>query len=145
MPDGDIGTLYSKVNKLDARLTKIESTRPFLEEMIERSIASNEKLANTLQEVQISMVKMNEKMDEQSEALKTMKKEFEQANAATNKKIEEVDKKATDGIIQVGERIEEVEEKGKFDIFEFIKKNWPWILVLLGLGIMSISQYFKFN
>lgn len=145
MPDGDIGTLYSKVNKLDSRLTKIESTRPFLEEMIERNVASNEKLANTLQEVQISMVKMNEKMDEQSEALKTMKKEFEQANATTNKKIEEVDKKATDGIIQVGERIEEVEEKGKFDIFEFIKKNWPWILVLLGLGIMSISQYFKFN
>ena len=145
MPDGDIGTLYSKVNKLDSRLTKIESTRPFLEEMIERNVASNEKLADTLQEVQISMVKMNEKMDEQSEALKTMKKEFEQANAATNKKIEEVDKKATDGIIQVGERIEEVEEKGKFDIFEFIKKNWPWILVLLGLGIVSISQYFKFN
>lgn len=145
MPDGDIGTLYSKVNKLDSRLTKIESTRPFLEEMIERNVASNEKLADTLQEVQISMVKMNEKMDEQSEALKTMKKEFEQANAATNRKIEEVDKKATDGIIQVGERIEEVEEKGKFDIFEFIKKNWPWILVLLGLGIMSISQYFKFN
>lgn len=145
MPDGDIGILYSKVNKLDSRLTKIESTRPFLEEMIERNVASNEKLADTLQEVQISMVKMNEKMDEQSEALKTMKKEFEQANAATNRKIEEVDKKATDGIIQVGERIEEVEEKGKFDIFEFIKKNWPWILVLLGLGIMSISQYFKFN
>lgn len=144
MPDGDIGTLYSKVNKLDSRLTKIESTRPFLEDMIERNIASNEKLANTLQEVQISMVKMNEKMDEQSEALRTMKQEFEQANAATNRKIEEVDKKATDGITQVGERIEEVEEKGKFDIFEFIKKNWPWILVLLGLGAMSVSQYVKF-
>lgn len=144
MPDGDIGTLYSKVNKLDSRLTKIESTRPFLEDMIERNIASNEKLANTLQEVQISMVKMNEKMDEQSAALKTMKQEFEQANAETNKKIEEVDKKAMEGIAQVGERVEEVEEKGKFDIYEFIKKNWPWILVLLGFGFMSISQYVKF-
>lgn len=144
MPDGDIGTLYSKVNKLDSRLTKIESTRPFLEDMIERNIASNEKLANTLQEVQISMVKMNEKMDEQSEALRIMKQEFEQANAATNRKIEEVDKKAMDGIAKVSEQVEEVEEKGKFDIHEFIKKNWPWILVLLGLGFMSISQYVKF-
>lgn len=144
MPDGDIGTLYSKVNKLDSRLTKIESTRPFLEDMIERNIASNEKLANTLQEVQISMVKMNEKMDEQSEALRTMKQEFEQANAATNRKIEEVDRKATEGIAKVSEQVEEVEEKGKFDIYSFIKKNWPWILVLLGLGFMSISQYVKF-
>lgn len=144
MPDGDIGTLYSKVNKLDSRLTKIESTRPFLEDMIERNIVSNEKLANTLQEVQISMVKMNEKMDEQSEALRTMKQEFEQANAATNRKIEEVDRKATEGIAKVSEQVEEVEEKGKFDIYSFIKKNWPWILVLLGLGFMSISQYVKF-
>lgn len=144
MPDGDIGTLYSKVNKLDSRLTKIESTRPFLEDMIERNIASNEKLANTLQEVQISMVKMNEKMDEQSEALRTMRQEFEQANAATNKRIEAVDKKAMEGIAKVSEQVEEVEEKGKFDIYGFIKKNWPWILVLLGLGFMSISQYVKF-
>lgn len=144
MPDGDIGTLYSKVNKLDARLTKIESTRPFLEDMIERNIASNEKLANTLQEVQISMVRMNEKMDEQSEALRIMKEEFEEANFQTNKKIEEVDKKATEGIAKVGERVEEVEEKGKFDIMLFLKSNWPWILVLVGIGTLYASNFVKF-
>ena len=144
MPDGNIGTLYSKVNKLDARLTKIESTRPFLEDMIERNIASNEKLADTLQEVQISMVKMNEKMDEQSEALRIMKEEFEEANFQTNKKIEEVDKKATEGIAKVGERVEEVEEKGKFDIMLFLKSNWPWILVLVGIGTLYASNFVKF-
>ena len=144
MAEGDIGTLYSKVNKLDARLTKIESTRPFLEDMIERNIASNEKLANTLQEVQISMVKMNEKMDEQSEALRIMKEEFQEANIQTNKKIEEVDKKATEGIAKVGERIEEVEEKGKFDIVLFIKSNWPWILTLIGIGVLYASKFVKF-
>ena len=59
----DIAVLYSKCNKLDARVTKIEAASPFLEEMIARNIASNEKLGNTLQDIQISMVKMNEKMD----------------------------------------------------------------------------------
>lgn len=142
--DKDIDTLYSKINKLDSRMTKIESTRPFLEDMIERNIASNEKLANTLQEVQISMVKMNEKMDEQSEAFRIMKKEFQEANIQTNRKIEEVDRKATEGIAKVGERVEEVEEKGKFDIHLFIKSNWPWILVLFGLGFLFISKYVKF-
>lgn len=144
MSEGDIGTLYSKVNKLDARLTKIESTRPFLEDMIERNIASNEKLANTLQEVQISMVKMNKKIDEQSEALRIMKEEFEEANIQTNKKIEEVDKKATEGIAKVGERVEEVEEKGKFDIMLFLKSNWPWILVMVGIGTLYASNFVKF-
>lgn len=142
--DKDIDTLYSKINNLDSRMTKIESTRPFLEDMIERNIASNEKLANTLQEVQISMVKMNEKMDEQSEAFRIMKEEFQEANIQTNRKIEEVDKKATEGIAKVGERVEEVEEKGKFDIHLFIKLNWPWILVLFGLGFLFISKYVKF-
>lgn len=144
MPDGDIGTLFNKVNKLDARMTKIESTRPFLEDMIKRNIASNEKLVETLQEVQISMVKMNEKMDEQSEAIRTMKQEFEEANVQTNKKIEEVDKKASEGITKVGKRVEEVEEKGKFDIHMFIKNNWPWIVVLIGVGMLTVSQYVKF-
>lgn len=140
----DISTLYSKVNKLDARMTKIESTRPFLEEMIERNIASNEKLASTLQEVQISMVKMNEKMDEQSEALKTMKAEFEEANKKTNDKIEAVDKKATDSIAKVDARVEEVEEKGKFDIQLFFKSNWPWITVIIGAGLIYVSNFVKF-
>lgn len=140
----DIDTLYSRINKLDARMTKIESTRPFLEDMIKRNITSNEKLVETLQEVQISMVKMNEKMDEQSEAIKTMKQEFEEANIQTNKKIEEVDKKAIEGITKVDKRVEEVEEKGKFDIQSFIKSNWPWIMVLLGIGFFAISQYVKF-
>lgn len=144
MPDGDIGALFSKVNKLDARMTKIESTRPFLEDMIKRNIASNEKLVETLQEVQISMVKMNEKMDEQSEAIRTMKQEFEEANIQTNKRIEEVDKKASEGITKVGKRVEEVEEKGKFDIHMFIKNNWPWIVVLIGAGMLTVSQYVKF-
>lgn len=140
----DIETLYSKVNKLDSRMTKIESTRPFLEDMIRRNVGTNEKLVETLQEVQISMVKMNEKMDEQSMAIAAMKQEFEVANAETHEKIEAVDKRAAEEIAKVGERVEEVEEKGKFDIHLFIKSNWPWILILLGVGFYTISKFVKF-
>ena len=48
MVDGDIGILYSKVGKLDERVTKMESTRPYLENLIERNVASNEKLADAI-------------------------------------------------------------------------------------------------
>lgn len=118
----DINTLYSKVNKLDARMTKIESTRPFLEDMIERNITSNEKLANTLQEVQMSMVNLNHEMKEQSEAIVSMKQEFSDVKA----------------------KVDSLEEKGKFDIHLFIKQNWPWFLALFGLGAFAASEYFKF-
>lgn len=144
MSEGDIGTLYSKVSKLDARMTKIESTRPFLEDMVKRNISSNEKLVETLQEVQISMAKMNDKMDEQSVAIQTMREEFERANAQTNQRIEAVDKKATDGFEKIDKRVEEVEDKGTFDIQLFIKSNWPWIVCLFGLGFLYIAQFAKF-
>lgn len=118
----DIDTLYSKINKLDARMTEIEATRPFLKEMIERNIESNEKLAFTLQEVQMSMVTLNHEMKEQSEAISTMKQEFSGVKA----------------------KVDSLEEKGKFDVQLFIKQNWPWITVLLGAGIYTVSQFVKF-
>ena len=118
----DIDTLYRKINKLDSRMTEIEATRPFLKEMIERNIKSNEKLASTLQEVQMSMVNLNHEMKEQSEAMISMKKEFSDVKA----------------------KVESIEEKGKFDIHSFIKSNWPWIMILLGIGFYSISKFVKF-
>lgn len=139
----DIAVLYSKCNKLDARVTKIEAASPFLEEMIARNVASNEKLGNTLQEIQISMVKMNEKMDEQSIALTAMKAELEETSKATNARIDDVDKKVSQRIQQVDTRVDNIEEKGKFDIALYLKTNWPWILIVLGLGIAYVSQMVK--
>lgn len=140
----DIDNLYSKVNKLSDRMKEIESTRPFLKEMIERNIASNEKLSDTLHEVQMSMVRMNEKMDEQSEALLSMRTEFEESNKKTNERIGAVERNASDKINAVNDRVEAVEEKGKFDIHLYIKNNWPWIICILGFGILYVSKYFKF-
>lgn len=129
----DISILYGKVNKLSERVTEIEVTRPFLQEMIDRNIASNERLAETLNDVRLTMAHMNDKMDEQSATIQTMKEEFEESNRKTNERIGEVDRK-----------IESLEEKGKFDIIGMLKVNFPWIVVILGLGIAYASQYFKF-
>lgn len=120
--DRDIDTLYSKINKLDSRMTEIEATRPFLKEMIERNVESNEKLASTLKEVQMSMVALNHEMKEQSEAISTIKQEFSSVKV----------------------KVDSIEEKGKFDIQLFIKSNWPWIMVLLGFGFYTVSKLVKF-
>lgn len=129
----DIDTLFSKVNNLSNRMTEIESTRPFLKEMIERSMASNEKLSETLRDVQTTMVSLNQKMDSQAEALETIKQDFTIANEKTNKRIN-----------TINEKVETIEDKGKFDIQVYIKQNWPWILVLIGLGVNFAVQIFKF-
>lgn len=130
----DIEVIYSKINKLSNEVAEIKATRPFLLQMIERNIASNEKLAETLHQVQTTMVTLNEKIDTQSKALETLREDFTEGYNKNNKRFLELDGK-----------IEMIEEKGKFDIQMYIKQNWPWILILIGLGINFASQFVKFQ
>lgn len=133
MADGDIGKIYGRLDDHDHRITALESTRPFLQDLIARSVKSNEVLAETMKDVQMSMVKLNDKMDTQAEEIKEMKQASETANATVNSKLTAVETK-----------VSKLEDAGKFDIREWVKKNWPWLCVMAGLGIMWASQYVKF-
>lgn len=133
MADGDIGKIYGCLDDHDHRITVLESTRPFLQDLIARSVKSNEVLAQTMQDVQLSMVKLNDKMDAQAEEIKSMKTNSEMANRNMNAKLTAVETK-----------VSALEDAGKFDIRAWIKKNWPWLCVMTGLGIMYASQYVKF-
>lgn len=133
MADGETSKIYAKLDDHDHRITKLESTRPFLQDLIQRSVKSNEILTQTMQDVQMSMVKLNDKMDEQAQEMKEMKADFERANKATADKLSTVESKVTT-----------LEEVGKFDIRAYLKHNFPWIVVVLGMGVLYVSQYVKF-
>lgn len=133
MADGDNSKIYAKLEDHDHRITQLESTRPFLQDLIQRSIKSNEVLTQTMQDVQMSMVKLNDKMDEQAREMKEMKADFEKANKATADKLTTVESKVTI-----------LDEAGKFDIQGYLKHNFPWIVVVLGMGVLYVSQYVKF-
>ena len=133
MAEGETSKIYAKLDDHDHRITQLESTRPFLQDLIQRSVKSNEILTQTMQDVQMSMVKLNDKMDEQAREIKEIKADFEKANKATAEKLTVVESKATT-----------LEEAGKFDIQDYLKRNFPWIVVLLGIGVLYASQYVKF-
>lgn len=135
----EVQKLDEAVHDLDKRITTLETKEPLLHQMLERSISTNEELTKTMHDVQITMVKLTDQMDNQSKAieaqskaLEDMKQDFESATAKTNEKISAMDK-----------RVDAVEDKGKFDIFDYLKKNFPWIVIVLGVGIAYASQYFK--
>lgn len=133
MAEGDTSKIYAKLDDHDRRITKLESTWPFLQDLIHRSVKSNEILTQTMQDVQMSMVKLNDKMDEQARGMKEMKADFERANKAAGEKLTAVESKVTT-----------LEEAGKFDIRGYLKHNFPWIVVVLGMGVLYVSQYVKF-
>lgn len=132
MADGDNSKIYAKLDDHDHRITKLESAQPFLQDLIQRSVKSNEILAQTMQDVQMSMVKLNDKMDEQAKEMKEMKADLERANKAMADKLTTVESKVTI-----------LEEAGKFDIQGYLKHNFPWIVIVLGMGVLYASQYVK--
>lgn len=133
MADGENTKIYAKLDDHDRRITTLESTRPFLQDLIDRSIKSNEVLAQTMQDVQLSMVKMNDKMDEQAEGLRQMRADFVAANKTVTQKVEDVEKKVSN-----------LDDEGKFNIRTYLKTNWPWVIVVLGMGIFIATKYVKF-
>ena len=133
MADGDNSKIYAKLDDHDHRITQLESTRPYLQDLIDRNIKSNEVLTRTMQDVQVSMVKLNDKMDRQVDEMTKMKKSVEAANAKTDEKLSAVETK-----------VNALEDAGKFDSREFFKKNWRWICALLGMGGLYVAQFVKF-
>lgn len=121
----DIGILYHKVNDLSERVTELESTRPFMQEMIEREIKVSEKLDTTLDAVQLSMVQMNAKMDEQSKAIELLQKNSIESNNRLNN------------------RLDDLEERGQFDFLSYVKTNLPTI-ILIGVVVGAyVAKHFN--
>lgn len=133
MADGENSKIYAKLDDHEHRLTTLESTRPYLQDLIERSIKSNEVLTTTMQDVRVSMVKLSDKMDEQSQEMKAMKTDFEKANKNTNEKLSIVESKVVT-----------LEDAGKFDMRNWLKYNFPWIIVIIGIGMLWVSKFVKF-
>ena len=134
MAEGDINTLFGKVAKLDQRVTKIEATQPFLTEILDKNVKTNERLAETLQEIRLSMVSMNDKIDAQATAIENMKHDFDEA-----------DKKTDERIKSVVQKVETINFEGQFNIREFLKKNFIWLAITVGLGVAYLSTFISFK
>ena len=134
MADDVINTLFVNGAKLDQRVTKIEATQPFLTEILEKNVQTNERLAETLQEIRLSMVSMNDKIDAQAPAIENMKHDFDEA-----------DKKTDERIKSVVQKVETINLEGQFNIREFLKKNFIWLAITIGLGVAYLSTFISFK
>ena len=134
MAEGDINTLFGEVAKLDQRVTKIEATQPFLTEILEKNVKTNERLAETLHEIRLSMVSMNDKIDAQATAIENMKHDLDEADRKTDERIK-----------SVVQKVETINLEGQFNIREFLKKNFIWLAITVGLGVAYLSTFISFK
>ncbi len=129
----DLSEIYKKINKVEQRVKALEVTRPYLQDLVERNIKTNENLTETLHQMQMSMVSIDAKINNQSLSFEDFKHRIEDAHRKVEKHVGEIESK-----------VERMEDKSSFDIATFLKKNFPVIIVLIGLGATVVAQYFKF-
>lgn len=129
----EINGVKEAVAELQKDVTEIKVTQPFLQEMLKRNTEANEKLVLTLHEVEKSMVSLNDKLDGQSQDIAAIKQEMDDTTNKLDDKIQSVE-----------HRINTVDEEGKFNLRVFFKEYFPWIVVLIGVGINFLGNYISF-
>lgn len=123
----------SRLVAIEKDVAELKATQPFIQEMVAQNNKINAQLSRTLNEVEKSMVSMNDKMDAQTQAISALKEDMESNHAQVNERISNVKK-----------QIENIDDEGKFNIRIFLRNYLPWIMVLLGAGFFILSKFIKF-
>lgn len=118
----DVDDLYEKTNGIEKKLVEMETNQKHYTDTLEKVADSNMKLIDTLQSMQITFVKMDNKIDEIS-----------RDTAETKKQVTGIDC-----------RMKKIEDDGTFNIMQFLKKYFP--LIVVGIGVIGLlaSPYIKF-
>lgn len=131
--EAEIGEIKHDIVLLQKDVTEIKITQPMLQATLEKNVEANEKLVETLHEIEKTMISMNDKMDVQSKEIDTIKTEMEENNVHLTNKINKVE-----------ERVDKVDAEGQFNIRLFFQKYFPWIVILVGGGMFILSKFVKF-
>ena len=114
--------LEKRVGKVENRVTALETAKPYMEELMKRSIKAEENLSETMIEVKDAMIELKGQIKGQDERLSSMETKINTLN----------------------DKVDMVEDEGKFSIVGWLKKEWPWIVVVIGMGILYASKVVKF-
>ena len=104
---------------MDKRLTLVEAELPHLKDSLDRNTKSNEKMTEVLNSLEKTMERINYTTENQEREIGENKEEINKVKIKVN----------------------ELEEKGKFDISNWIKSNWPWLLITGTLAIGWATNY----
>lgn len=121
--------LEARVHELEEKVTQLDTEYPFLKESLDRNTKSFQELNKTLGGFKDTMTTMNSQMVLMNNNIQTQKN-------ALDKVVSDVE--------VLKNKVDKVDEKGKFDMRDFFRKYFPWIVVLIGIGVFAVSNFIKF-
>lgn len=113
MPECENCNLDDRVSKLEDSYTELHEKVAVNEQKFICALESLKGLPEALQGLKDSTVEMKHELNENTKKVNAL-----------------------------SDRVEKIDEKGKFDIMNFTKSNWPWISVLIIFGLTYASNYF---
>ena len=137
--------LKAKVNKIE--YTEIKELKEEIQQvkidlntnniLTKQCTESNDKMSNTLDTLKDTMIEVAQSVKDSNRVTSELTSTVKDLNDKVKNVESTMDKKFD----EVNERMEVIDDKGKFDIINFIKNNFISILVGVGALIYAINKF----
>lgn len=135
----DIQELALEQQSLRKRVGVLEQKQAVSDILAQQSIETTKELSLTLKEFSITLVNINnslarsdEKIEEMSKIISKIDGKVSSLEENFEEKVDCLEANLSKDVGVLKQKIEEVEEKGKFDFILYVKQNFIKILLILG-------------
>lgn len=144
----DIQELALEQQSLRKRVGVLEQKQAVSDILAQQSIETTKELSLTLKEFSITLVNINnslarsdEKIEEVSRIISKIDCKVSSLEENFEEKVDCLEANLSKDVGVLKQKIEEVEEKGKFDIVLYIKQNFIKIILIAGALGYVVSQF----
>jgi len=107
--------------------------------LTKQCIESNKKMSDTLDSLKDTMINIAQSVKDSNQ----ISSELAQTVKNLNDKVQGVEQKMDDKFDDVYKRVNNVDEKAKIDIVEWMKSNWFPMILGIGALVYAISKFIK--
>lgn len=130
---------YDEINPMKEDINDIKVNISKYDLLIKQALESNKKVSDSLEVLKDTMVEVSRSVRDSNRINDEITKTIEELN----KRICSVDNNTNNKFKELGDRIEEIDNKSKLDIVLWLKNNWFGLVGIIGIIYAVISTVIK--
>ena len=130
---------YDEINPMKDDINEIKITLTSNDLLVKQALESNKKVSDSLEVLKDTMVEVSRSVRDSNRINDEITKTIEELN----KRICSVDNNTNNKYKELGDRIEEIDNKSKLDIVLWLKNNWFGLVGIIGIIYAVISTVIK--
>jgi chromosome segregation ATPase len=130
---------YKEIQPLKDDIAKIRINLAEDNLLTKQCTESNKKMSDTLDSLKDTMINIAQSVKDSNQ----ISSELAQTVKNLNDKVQGVEQKMDDKFDDVYKRVNNVDEKAKIDIVEWMKSNWFPMILGIGALVYAVSKFIK--